>query len=185
MQDDINVIMNGYISEYLSNIDQKLKEGKVLIGYEINDDGSLTLTNERVFTEYGITDAEIEETYNYLKDCYEYAKAVEKFNIAYNNAFALQKAQVEASLNSNGKFDIMLVLIDTQLLYDELKDNEIVLKNKKNYKLLTDKIKPRTYFIDMVNVIELAFKNYKKFDDKTQKQLLALIMLTVNDAEKF
>lgn len=185
MQDDMKNIINGYIGEYIANKEQKLKEGKILIGYDFDDDGSLILANERSFSKDGVTDEEIETEYNKLKDCYDYVKAVEKFNIVYNNVFALQKAQIDMSLNNLGNFDIMLVLIDTQLLYDKLKDNEIVLNNKKKFKLLTSKIKPKTYFIEMVNVIELAFKNYKKFDDKMQKQILALVIQTINDAGRF
>jgi len=197
-------IIHGYLQEYMENIEDNLKQGKVTMGYELNKDGSLKLANERVFDYVGMSDDMIELLYDDLKDCQAYIKAVKKFNKVYNNIFLNQKAQIEASLkfkqrSSNtsyiehnesiyempSQFDINLVLLDTCLLCEKLADNDIVLANKDKFKLLSDKIEPKTEFIKMVNVIELAFKNYKKFDRTTQKQLVALVKQTIGDAENF
>ena len=152
------------------------------LGYEVTDE-EINLTNERLFTEKGVTEEDILKMYEDYKDCELYAKAIKLLNNLYSNELLLDSYQSILNDTVSFKFDVRLVMYDTYLLSDKLTKNEKLLATKKKTKLLTERIEPKTEFLEKANIIELAMKHYKDLDNKTQKQVLALVMQSVHDSD--
>lgn len=154
---------------------------KNFLGYEIGKD-KVKLTNEKVFTQVGATEEDIKQMYDQYKDCYLYSKAVKVFNEVYNNELLKTTYQSIITDQVNYTFDITLVEVDTYLLYNILIENKDLLATKNKTNCLTDKIKPKTNYTKQAVIIELAMKHIKLLDDKTRKQVIAIVMQTINDA---
>ena len=162
----------------------KQEKKKEYLGYELTDKG-IKLTNERIFEGIPsfILDPMITKQYNKYKKWRTYSKAVKIFNNLYSNELLINSYQevLREHLN-NPKYDITLVFWDTSLLYDILKNNKEIVKKKKEIKLNTDELTPKTEFLEKCSYVETALRNRDLVDTKTQKQVIALVGQTITEA---
>ena len=138
----------------------------------IDEKGNITLTTEKLIDKV-FTPEEQELFYHDIKDCSIFIKEVEVLNEINSNPVAKQYVKRNPDeLNFEQPF------IDTQYIYNSLKDNEYLQQKAKKTKLLSDKIKAQTEYIKQTKVIELAIKNYKHIDPTPRKQIIALVIAT-------
>lgn len=152
-------------------------------GYEVKEDGTVILTSEKS-ADKNATPERQKEVYEENKDCYKFIKAVEKLNPIYNDLFLASIKQNILNQELVYRYNILLPLADTYFIYEKLKTNEELLARKKKTKLLSDKVKPETDYTKKTMLIELAMKNFKLIDSTTQKQVLSLVLGTIDVAEK-
>ena len=152
-------------------------------GYTITEDGTVILTSEKS-ADKNATPERQKEVYKDNKDCYNFLKAVEKLNPVYDNFFLMNIKQSVLTEELAYNYNILLPLCDTYFIYEKLKTNEKLLGKKKKTKLASEKIKPKTDYTIKTGLIELAMKNFNLIDTTTQKQVLSLILGTIDVANK-
>ena len=158
---------------------QVLKE---MIKADIEKYEGYTINGNDVICHVDRIQADFDAIYDKFKDCAEYIKAVKKFNAIYTDDFINYTMQSYLTDNLNFPFNVMLSFIDTYFIYQKLKDNDLILAEKKKIKLKCDKIKPKSIYTRNASYIELAMKRYKKLDDTTKKEVLSIVYYTVRDA---
>jgi len=150
-------------------------------GYIITDDGDVIYNydpgNENP------TMQQVDLLYNTVKDCVAYVNAVTNLNYIYSNMLTNNTMQSYMENYADFQFNIMLPMIDTYFVYQNLKDNEIILSKKKKTKLKCDKINPISDYTKKASYVELAMKNYNKLDDVTKKEIVSLVFNTIKDAD--
>lgn len=152
-------------------------------GYTLTEEGTVILTTEDSADKNATIEIQ-KEVYEENKDCYKFIKSVEKLNPIYNDMFLTNIKQSNLEHELMYKYNILLPLCDTYFIYEKLKTNEELLKKKKKTKLLSEKIKPETDYTIKTGLIELAVKNFKLIDTVTQKQILGLILGSIDVANK-
>ena len=172
------------MEENLKIITEMIKEDiDNFSGYELTEDGTVILTSEKSADENATPERQ-QEIYKEYKDCYKYIKAVEKLNPIYNDLFLATVKQNMLSQELLYNYNILLPLCDTYFIYEKLRTNEKLLAKQKKTKLLADKIKPTTEYTKKTGLIELAVKNFNLIDKTTQKQILGLVLGSIDVAEK-
>jgi len=152
-------------------------------GYELTEEGTVILTTEKS-ADKNATPERQKETYEENKDCYKFMKAVEKLNPIYNDMFLVSIKQSILTQELLYDYNILLPLCDTYFIYEKLKTNEKLLAKQKKTKLSSNKIKPKTEYTKKTSLIELAIKNFQLIDNTTQKQILSLVLGTIDVADK-
>lgn len=152
-------------------------------GYELKEDGTVILVTEKSADKNATPEIQ-KQKYEEIKDCYQFIKAVEKLNPIYNDIFLVTIKQNVLTNELMYKYNILLPLCDTYFIYEKLKTNEKLLAKQKKTKLLSDKIKPKTDYTKKTGLIELAIKNFKLIDSITQKQILSLVLGSIDVADK-
>lgn len=152
-------------------------------GYELKEDGTVILVTEKSADKNATPEIQ-KQKYEEIKDCYNFIKAVEKLNPIYNDIFLVTIKQNVLTNELMYKYNILLPLCDTYFIYEKLKTNEKLLAKQKKTKLLSDKIKPKTDYTKKTGLIELAIKNFKLIDSITQKQILSLVLGSIDVADK-
>ena len=150
-------------------------------GYIITDDGDVMYNHDPA--NENPTMQQVDLLYNQIKDCDKYAKAVTNLNYIYSNILTNNTMQGYMDNYADFPFNIMLPMIDTYFVYQNLKDNEIILSKKKKTKLKCDKINPISDYTKKASIVELAIKNYNKLDDVTKKEIVSLVYNTIKDAD--
>lgn len=150
-------------------------------GYIITDDGDVKYNYDP--KNENPTMQQVDTLYHNLKDCVAYVNAVTNLNYIYSNMLTNNTMQSYMENYADFQFNIMLPMIDTYFVYQNLKDNEIILSKKKKTKLKCDKINPISDYTKKASYVELAMKNYNKLDDVTKKEIVSLVFNTIKDAD--
>ena len=141
----------------------------------VTEEGKINLTTHELI-EGMFTLQEEEELYNQVKDCYTYIKCVEELNNI--NLNPVLKNSLKGDPSKISVFETPF--FDTVAIYESEKDNEELKKKRKKTKLLSDKVQPQTEYVKQTSLIELAIKNFKLIPKDTQRQILVLVMSTID-----